>query len=746
MKRELDDISLFKAKSLNGFRGAKSVLLFGAALACAVLLIVFQKLHLWSYDLKVPFNYSGDTLVALMYIKGLIQEGWPTTIAHLSAPFSYAGAAFPVQTSTDWAIIKLLSVFTSEPGYLLNWFWLLSLVLSAWAASYAGYQLGLPAVLSFASGLLYACLPFAFLRNVAHINLVYYPVPLLCLLAVVIAGRGAGVRNVRQAIIAGLFACVLQGFDYVYDSFFAAALLCMATLIAYRKGDLRQFKLPVVAVGLLTLCTALNLLPGVISWRHEGKPPEMSYKSPAEAEYYGAKLRRMIAPHQDNAIRPLGAYARKDNAANFPNENENVTARLGLYGAFGLMLMFLLLLRRATDNRGTQPAGAISALGLATFLFITVGGFGAIFNLLVAPDIRAYNRFSVFLAFFSITIASIWLNDMLERRQPRRRIGIYTGIAAFVALSLYDQLLDTQSLIHFQPDAIRQAKIDREVASEMERSFPEGTAVLELPFTGYPIMYTFNKMYSYDHVRPYLWTNRFKWSWPSLSTRHHDWQEEMKALEGRKLIDAAVLSGFSAIWIDRYAYKDNGERLLSSLSTSDTHRVNVGSERYAVLDLRDAARRLHDELGEEEFARRARELVGPRPLVDWHSGFYGEERRPDGVTFRWAQQDASLQLKNPGKEPLRACVQFNVVAPRGAVRVDGENLDLNIPRNDAGFPVNLAVDVDPQDTRNLHFHTDAPAIVAPADPRTMHFYLASFHVKTMDPGNRSNDSCTSATH
>lgn len=746
MKREFDAISLTKEQNWHASRRPGQVLLFGAALACTVLLIVFQKLHLWSYDLKVPFNYSGDTLVALMYIKGLVQEGWPTTIAHLSAPFSYPGAAFPLQTSTDWAIIKLLSVFTPEPGYLLNGFWLLSLVLSAWAAAYAACQLGLSPVLSFVSGLIYACLPFAFLRNVAHINLVYYPVPLLCLLAVVIAGRGAGVRNIRQAIIAGLFACVLQGFDYVYDSFFAAALFCMAALIAYRRGDIRQFKLPVVAVGLLTLCTALNLLPGVISWRHEGKPPEMSYKSPAEAEYYGAKLRRMIAPHQDNAIRPLGAYARKDNAANFPNENENVTARLGLYGAFGLILMFLLLLRRAIDNRSTQPASTISALGLATFLFITVGGFGAIFNLLVAPDIRAYNRFSVFLAFFSITIASIWLNEVLERRPPRRRIGIYLGIVAFVALSLYDQLLDTQSLVHFQSDSIRQAKIDRKVAAEMERIVPEGTAVLELPFTGYPIMYTFNKMYSYDHVRPYLWTNKFKWSWPSLSTRHHDWQEEMKALEGPALVDAAVLSGFSAIWIDRYAYEDNGEHLLSSLSTSDTHRVDVGSERYAVLDLRDAVRRLHAELGEAEFARRARELIGPRPLVDWHRGFYGEERRPDSVTFRWAQQDASLELKNPGKEPLRACVQFDVVAPRGAVRVDGRNLRVDIPRNDAGYPVNLALDVDAQDMRALQFHTDAPAINAPADPRTMYFYVASFHVKTMDIGSRSNDSCTRATH
>jgi phosphoglycerol transferase len=621
---------------------------------------------------------------------------------------------------------------------------LLTLVLTAWAASYAAWQLGLSPFLSFASGLLYSCLPFAFLRNVAHINLVYYPVPLLCLLAVVIANRGAGVRNARHAILAGLFACAIQGFDYVYDSFFAAALFGMAALISFRKDNLQRLKLPLAAIALLTICTVLNLLPGLNSWRQEGKPPEMGYKSPAEAEYYGAKIRRMIVPHQDNAIPLLAAYARRDIAANFPNENENTTARLGLYGSLGLGLMLFYLLRRPVDNIDTQPDGAVSALGLVTLLFITVGGFGAIFNLLVTPDIRAYNRFSVFLAFFLIAITGLWLTRVVSRCKPRWHPIVWSCAIAFVVLSLYDQLLDARPLLSLQAGSIQQAKVDQQVAAEMENHFPDGTAVLELPFTGYPIMYNFHKMYSYDHVRPYLWSHHLKWSWPSLSIRHYAWQEEMKALEGRALIDAAVLSGFSALWIDRYAYEDNGEHLLSSLPASDMRRVDVGSERYAVFDLRDAARRLRAELGDTEFARRARALVGPRPLANWHRGFYDEERRPDGVKFRWARHDANLELKNPGNEPLHACVQFNVVAPRGAVRLDGNKLYLNIPQGETGFPVSLTLDINPHSTHTLHFHTDAPAINAPADPRTMHFYLASFHVKTMDTDNRSNDSCASA--
>lgn len=746
MKNDIDHRIAMPYKTFDQSPKLRSVLVFGAALACTVILLVAQRLNLRSYDLRVPFNYSGDTMVMLMYIKGLVQEGWPATITHLSAPFSYPGAAFPMLTSTDWLLIKILSVFTSEPGLLLNGFWLLSLVLSAWAASYSAYQLGLSPALSFVSGLLYACLPYAFLRNVAHLNLVYYPVPLLCLLAVVIARRGTGMRNVKHAIIAGLLACVLQGFDYVYDSFFAAALFCMAALISFRKGEARQWRLPLIAVAVLTVSTTLNLLPGLLSWHTEGKPPEMGYKSPAEAEYYGAKLRRMLVPHPNNPIRPLAAYAQKDIAANFPNENENATVRLGLYGSLGLILMLFFLLRRSIGNQDMQPEGTISGLGLATLLFITVGGFGAVFNLLVAPDIRAYNRFSVFLAFFSIAMAGFWLTRVLETRKSFWRPITCLASIAFIALSLYDQLLDAQPLLHLQPGSIRQAQIDRTVAAAMERQFPDGSAVLELPFTGYPIMYNFNKMYSYDHVRPYLWTSHLKWSWPSFSIRHSTWQEEMKAREGRAFVEAAVLSGFSAIWIDRYAYQDNGKQIFSSLLTDDVHVVDVGNERYAVLDLRQVATRMHADLGELEFNRRSRELIGPRVLANWRKGFYDEERGPDGTSFRWAQRRATLELQNTATEPLHACVQFDVVAPTGEVEMNGRALQSKAPGNPTIHPVRMLIDIGPLGRETLHFDTDSDAVRAPADMRDLHFYVKAFHVRTMEAGKDRGTSCAVVMH
>ena len=348
-----------------------SVAAVGMALAAVVLLCAWKVLLLSGYPLWVPFSYhEGDVLVMLMYIKSVFQDGWPLLLSQVSAPFGYPGPAFPHQTSFDWLLVKTLSLFTHEPGTLINCFWLLTLVMSAWSCAYAAWQLRLSAALACVAGVLYAFLPFAFMRMTHHLNLVYYMVPLMCLLAVRIA---AGPRVLRDPVWARnlcLVACVLQGFDYIYFSFFVAVLLGVAGLLAFRRGRIASLRLPLLAIGLITLATALNLAPALYSWDKDGKPSEMGYKSAAEAEVYGAKLRRMLAPHPDNPLPPLGRLGRKDRDAGFPQENENVTARLGLFGALGLLLILTLRLRlRHVGPRKENAAlDSISALGLATFL------------------------------------------------------------------------------------------------------------------------------------------------------------------------------------------------------------------------------------------------------------------------------------------------------------------------------------------------------------------------------------------
>jgi phosphoglycerol transferase len=696
------------------------------AQALIVLGIAYLRLHLSSYDLRVPFNYSGDAVIILMYIKGLIQDGWPTTISQLSAPFAYSGAAFPLLTSVDWLIIKIASLFTAEPGYLLNGFWLLTLVFSAWSATYAAVQLGLSRVLSFVTGVLYAFLPFALLRNVAHLNLVYYLVPLLCLLAVVIAGKGENVRNSTQASIVGLVAAALQGFNYVYYSFFAVLLFAVATLISYQRGGgFKQFKLPLLAIVMVTLSTAINMIPAMQSWHTKGSPPEMAYKYTAEVEIYGAKLRRMLIPHPDNVIRPLAEIAQKDAAANFPNENENTTVRLGLYGALGLLLMIVTTLRRSVLNAPPQPIAAISALGLATFLIITVGGLGAVINLLSVPDIRCYNRFSVYLAFFAMVAAGLCLQGKLGCATFRWKMAGRFIIGAFAALSLYDQLLDAKPLVATQQNDMHRANAERTVVARLEHLFQKDAAVLALPFTGYPPLATINRMESYDHARPYVWSQHLKWSWPSFSQRHRAWQTRMAALQGSDLMRAAILSGFDAIWIDRFAYVDDGQALISSLTLAKVKPLDLGSSRFAVLDIREAAADLKASIPELEFRQHASALLGSEILLEWKKGFYGEEQNPAGHRLRWAQDQATMELRNSGKGASTVCITFVVASPAaGRIRLAG-GADSPVDINASSIPrsIRLPLSLEPGEARTLQFSTQLPRLDAPGDSRKLYFYV-----------------------
>ena len=701
--------------------------LFTMSLTVAVILILFQTLHLWSYDLKIPLNYSGDTLIMLMYIKGLLQDGWPTTITHLSAPFTYPGAAFPMQTSFNWMIIKILSVFTSEPGYLLNGFWLLTFVFSAWSAAYATYQLGLSKTVTFYSGILYAFLPFAFIRNVAHLNLVYYPVPLLCLLAVIIAARGERVRNVKQATLIGLFACVVQGFNYIYYSFFAVLLFGIAAFISYRRIDgLRSVRLPLMATVLVILSTATNLYPSLLSWQKDGMPPEMEYKNVAEAEIYGAKLRKMLLPHSENIIYPLAMIAQNDKKAGFPNENENVSARLGIYGAFGFLLILIALLRwGGGEKEKPQLMATVSALALATFLIITVGGLGAVINTLTLPDIRCYNRFSVFLSFFSIAAAGIWFEGKVVGVHFRWRTAGYLILCGFVILSLYDQLLDGKRLLSLRRTDVCRAKEDRMAVERLEQVFPKGTAVLEMPLTGYPPLYRLSKMESYDHVRPYIWSSGIKWSWPSFSQLHRAWQMKMDSLQGAELVRAAVFSGFDAIWIDRSAYTDGGQEIVSSLSVEKAKKINVGSNRIAVLDIRDMAMDVKADMSDMEFKRKASELIDS-VTVEWLHGFYKEEINHENERrHRWSMKNSKLVIKNQSK--TRKMIEFRALVngiPGGRLYikpVGGSYIDMDL--NNWTEELKIQLNIESQDSIVLTFNYNGQQVIAHGDHREMYFAL-----------------------
>lgn len=687
--------------------------------------------RLWTTDLSIPFNYWGDTLWFMTPIKGMLLNGWVYEIPQLSAPFELSAAAFPSMTNLDWLIMKGISLATTEPGLVINVYWLFSILLTACTACWALNSLGVSRWTNVACSVVYAFLPFVFLRNVAHISLVYFTVPMLAVCAIRIAnerlipGKAAFIWPMYAALVA-------QGLNYIYFSFFSVALFLFAGILGFSHSrSLGPLKRAAVASFVLVSVSLLNLVPSFLSWKEHGKPPDMGYKSPMEAEVYGLKIRKMLSPHSENVIPGLSQWARKDAAANFPNENENATARLGLLASSGFVLLMAVWLRLIRPRPQLQPdqvdaLPVIGSLTLFALLVTTVGGLGAMFNLAI-PDIRAYNRFSVFIAFFSLAGLAVWLRNLLESSAHGTRGRLYLAFFSVLAvLSLYDQLLDAKPLVARRAADAVAVKEERRLVHHIESLVDAQASVFQLPVTGFPPDGGRLRMLPYDHARPHLWSQRLSWSWPSFSQKHQAWLNQLTPLEGQSLVNAMVLSKFRFVWIDRYGYEDNGQRLIASLADAGGLEIAAGmSERYVVLDLTEAKNRLQSELGEAGFAAKSEALLSPPLKLQWTDGFYESERDQQGRTFRWSRATGALTIRYFGTVPWSGALSF--------IAGSGNAGDLTLTAGDQKFvipvgrkpaTVTVPVGFNASGEMLIRFSSTTGKVNAPRnETRELHFYV-----------------------
>jgi phosphoglycerol transferase len=558
----------------------------------AVAVLVWSVLELWRFDFHVPFNYRGDSLWFALLAKSVAQNGWAYFVPQLSAPYGLDAAAFPAMTNLDWLIMKGISIVSKDPAVVFNVFWLCTIFFTAWTGLLSLRLLGVPSWLAALGGLLFTAIPFTWMRSTAHLSLVFYAVPLLCVFAVYLArGPVAPWKDTAYRRIGLLGACI-QGFGYVYFSWFGILLFSVAGVLGYAHRRQREVIVwTAIGIAILVATSVINLAPSFYSWHKHGVP-HIGYKKPIEAELYGLKIRRMLVPHPGNPIQPLSSWATRDLKAGFPNENENRSVRLGIFASLGFVSLIAISLACSTPhaNLASPTLRALAALNLTTLLMTTVGGVGAIINTVTTPDIRAYNRFSVFIAFFAIAGLSLWLDALWRIADGIRKVIVAALVLSLGGLSLYDQVLDARWIpASYDRDTAVSAEVGS-VVKGMEMLFPPGTPVFQLPITPFPVDPGHHRMQSYDHARAFLESNQLKWSWPSFNPRHVGWTQYIVSLDAPQLVPALATAGFGAVWVDRSGYRDRGRAVMESiLSTGGVEVLQGVSRRYAVVDIRPAA-------------------------------------------------------------------------------------------------------------------------------------------------------------
>ena len=675
-------------------------------------------------------------------IKGLISGQWFWYNSQLGMPFGADMRDFPVNMTVESLVVKLIGVFTSNPGTAVNLLWLFATCTCAGTATFAFQRMGLSRLPAGALGVVYALQPYALYRGVTHLNLIFYLVPLLAAGALELAlgrrteGGPVSWRSIRCAVpLYLIIAAVLQGLSYIYYSFFACFLFAVVAALALLRKDKVTSAAATLVILVISCAALVNISPSLVFWAQQGKNRAMEYKRPSEAETYGLKIRHLLTPITDHRFPPLRTVERKLASVNFPDENENATARLGLAGSIGFLWLLFWGIRAAGTGRVSPGKpdifGVLFTVTLCFLLLATVGGFSSFFNTFLSSDVRCYNRVVVFLDFFCLLALGLLIASAIQRFGLH--LAGWRGNMAVVFLALVAVADEAPTAKYLHPE-MRKARYeaDERFVARVEAVLPENAMVLQLPYTEFPAEGPPGTMEFYEHSRAYIHSHKCRWSWGALTGRGGEFLRPVGQMPAKDILEKAVLYGFQGIWLNNHGYPagSSPEKDLIALLPTPPLRSDDGIVSFFSLVGYTPPSRLR--LSAEEWNSRAQLALHP-VLISYASGFYPEEHGP-GRKWSWCRREGELVLRNTLNQPrqvlLTTTLQTGQWAPHGINITDGVHPD-RIMVSTVGSPYARRIDLSPSGTVTLHFDTDAPPLVGPNDPRDIYFGLINVTVNEL---------------
>jgi hypothetical protein len=605
------------------------------ALATTAALLV---LEIWRASFNAPFAYRDDSILNLMVVKGVLENGWYLENSRLGAPLGQELYDFPVVSGDhlNVVIFKLLGLVSDEPAAVVNLFFLLTFPLVALTAFLVMRRLGISAGAALVCSALYALLPYHFLRGETHLFLsAYYAVPLAAyLILAVLTGEPLFVRRsgTRTGVLAfassrtlatlGICLVVAAASGSFYYAGFSIMLLGTATLLRFAVEPRAR----VLATGggvaaiILTL-SVISTAPTLAYHFEHGGNPAVGHRQPFESEYYSLRLTQLILPLDSHRFEPFAnmrkTYDRWSGSTGI-DITEAALAALGTIGSLGFLGLIGLTLASVLGGTRTRSPPLLRAAGVATivaFLIATMGGFSSLVGM-VYPQLRAWNRLSIFIAFFVLVAVGAAL-DRTGRLLSARHGGrtIFAGVLSVVfVLGVLDQ-----TSAGYAPAYEETARLygrDRAFVRSIERQLPGEAAVFELPYASFPEFTPPppGRTVVYDLLRPYVHSERLRWSFGAMRGRPADWAARLADKPLSEVVPLASAAGFDGIYVDRFGYSDDAtadtvEQELTEIVGVQPVRNEDGRQLF--FDLRRYGERLRSRISAEELARlRALALSG----------------------------------------------------------------------------------------------------------------------------------------
>lgn len=557
--------------------------------ALAALLLLVLVLELWRLDVNVPLVYGyGDALASLMAIKAILDHGWYLYNPHLGAPFSLYMHDYPASDSVNFFLLKVIGSFFPTVGATINLFFLATFVLTTVSSYFVFRRFKIAPSIGLVCALLYAFMPYHFWRGLSHLLLAaYYMVPIITLLALeawgddppmTSGGRFAWSKRTFWALL----ACLVIGSTGVYYAFFGCLLLGVASVS--RGVARRSLKAMLPGLGLVLVIAAtvvVNLTPSVIFSQTNGKNLEAVVRDPAQTEIFAMKISQLILPMADHRLPAFQALGAKYRGFPLPNE---ATETLGILATIGLFSLFIRRLRLTPS--ASALSDRLSVLNLSAVLLGTIGGFGTLFALLFSDSIRAYNRISIFIAFFCLFEIALLLEWLRQRyfKSGWQAKSFAAGMPFLLGIGMLDQTIP--AFVPSYEAAKQEFTTDQAFVRKLEASLPAEAMIFQLPAVPYPEHPPVHRLGDYELFRGYLHSRTLRWSYGSMKGRNNNWARWIGNQPVDRLLPALAAAGFQGIYLDRNGFADSGAALETELKkTLGVQPMVSGNDRLAYYDL-----------------------------------------------------------------------------------------------------------------------------------------------------------------
>ena len=528
------------------------------------LILAAYWLDLGNADFRVPWSYSKDGVLHGMLAKGLLENGTVFHNANLGLPGGLVMHDFPKLYGLQFLGMRVLGWFSHDYAVVMNVYFLLTFPFATVTMVVATRRRGAPWPCAYLGGLLFAFLAYHFVRGENHLLLAAYGlVPLVLLVTDWLldsrpllldknASRPVAVLARDGRTWASLAIVVAVALSGVYYAAFTTVVLVIAAVYAgVRDHSWHKIAAGVVLVGFLTAAVLANGIPSYAYWRQHGRNPQVTNRTIGESETFGLKLSTLVLPATNHRV-PAFAKAKEGFNRQSTLVNENDDASLGILGSCGLVLLLVLVAwPRAVAGAWANLRG-VGVMAAGIMLVGAVGGVGSLISWAGLPEIRSYNRVSVFLALFALTAVTGVLSLAWRRwvTSRGRAVAATVVLGALTWLALLDQIPARAAPEHAATRA-RYAN-DAAFVAHVESSIPAGGMVFELPVVDFPESKIPRAGDSYAMGRPYLHARSSRWSFGAMPGRSDlRWQKDMAARPPEDMVAALKAAGFAGIFVER---------------------------------------------------------------------------------------------------------------------------------------------------------------------------------------------------